>query len=728
MNKKSILSLMVAGLSLSGLGTLNSCEDVIRPDMERYVSDFNGKDTVYFYLGIMRNLQDLAESNTLTGELRSDLVTSTDYTSDSIANIMNYNNPADGTNGLLNRAAYYKVINQCNFYLAQVDTMSSKNGYYYMRRETAQVLAARAWTYMQLVQAYGEAPFITEPVRSAGTGWETSAPKITTDNMVDLLKTDLERSMAYQEVYGKVNYGNYNTGAGNVNSVLLNIPASVVLADMYLMRGASTNDYEAAAQLYYDYLRKETGRVNGNSSARWLISKSNGVESYLPFYGSWVSGVSSFSSSDYTSTNGEVRTFLPSASNSAFGRVMTQASEIFGFKVLSQNATLGSSSSSSSSSESSAESTVSSVGAISLTPTDRMRQVAPSNSYIKLNKTQSYSGYEASLAATIDVNYDIKYRPTGDARLEGTAPELVTTDGKKMRFIQKFNASGSRGAFTFRYGIPFYRIRKIYLNFAEAINRAGFPRHAFAILRDGLGGMNTFQDKAGTVNKIPELMLSSSTFSDADSTIYGKYYVSHVANGLDYLTADEILRARDKKYLDFSRNTSFSNVGIHELGTGEKGDLDTVYTYAKVVSQRILDEANRSNTLTNDVKALATKIKNEVYVDTITVKDSIDRSNYKYVDAPAPVAASAEEINAVETLIIDEMALETAYEGYRMGDLIRIARHKNVAGTDGTNWLAWKIARRNVDLAPYENPTSYDATLFGKLQNVSNWYLRSPQY
>ena len=171
MKYKSILSLFIFLLGF-GVST-TSCEDMLTPDMDRYSENFSGNDTVYFYLGILRNVQDMVEQNELLGDMRSDLVTTTSYSSDSIADIINYEqNLQDGDNGLLNRAAYYKVINQCNFYLAKVDTSAIKNNIYYMRKEYAQVVAIRAWTYLQLVQTYGEVPFITKPVDNANTGWE----------------------------------------------------------------------------------------------------------------------------------------------------------------------------------------------------------------------------------------------------------------------------------------------------------------------------------------------------------------------------------------------------------------------------------------------------------------------------------------------------------------------------------------------------------------------------
>ena len=66
-------------------------------------------------------------------------------------------------------------------------------------------------------------------------------------------------------------------------------------------------------------------------------------------------------------------------------------------------------------------------------------------------------------------------------------------------------------------------------------------------------------------------------------------------------------------------------------------------------------------------------------------------------------------IDAVEDLICDEYALESAFEGNRFGDLTRIARHKNAADFGGANyggmWLARKLAFKNpvIDLTQERN-------------------------
>lgn len=56
MKRKSIISLFVI---LMGFGvSTTSCEDMLTPDMDRYAENFTGRDTVNFYFGILRNLQD----------------------------------------------------------------------------------------------------------------------------------------------------------------------------------------------------------------------------------------------------------------------------------------------------------------------------------------------------------------------------------------------------------------------------------------------------------------------------------------------------------------------------------------------------------------------------------------------------------------------------------------------------------------------------------------------
>lgn len=708
MKNKSIISLFVFLMSF-GLAT-TSCEDMLTPDMDRYVENFTGRDTVNFYLGILSNVQEMIENNVILGEVRGDLCEPTDYVSDTLANVANFVLTEDGDNGLLNRAAYYKVINQCNFYLARVDTMAQKNSIYYMRKEFAQVQAIRAWTYMQLVQNYGTVPFITRPVETAGTGWETNSPEgtVNADNLLDkLLEHDLMRAYEYERTFGLPNYGTFKTGAVDISHKLTIFPTALVLGDLYLLRGANTSDYERAAAFYYDYL-EDAGNIGG-AMASYLTRFVGEKETHTPMSDGWENSLTNSYSS------GEFFTVIPSAANASIGKTLTRVAQIYGFDPHS-----------STSSSSDDNSGISLSGQISVELNYKNRQIAPTPSYVRLCESQQVVEEHPSS------NFVEFYDDLGDCRIDGTI-KYIRQDGQRRAFIQKFcprsiTSESYYYGFSFRYNMPVYRKRQVYLRFAEAINRAGFPRHAFAILRNGLNA-----------DKMPVIRYDSTEYNDVDKTYRTVPYLRIIADGTGYIGIDEMRRALNHpEFLDFTDDGNWSNnPGIHSYGTGVRTDLDTMYTYEKIVGARIEQEALRVGT----PAAVAKRMGKQLFEEGTTPDnpDEVeptepDRSDYTEEPMREPEIPEdiADQINAVETLIADEMALETGYEGWRYYDLMRLARHKNSdnwgAGISGTTWLAWQISRRSLDLKPYENPTLVDATLYSKLLDMNNWYLQSPIY
>ena len=706
MKNKSIISLLVFLMSF-GLAT-TSCEDMLTPDMDRNVENFTGRDTVNFYLGILSNVQEMIENNVILGEVRGDLCEPTDYVSDTISAVANFIPTEDAENGLLNRAAYYKVINQCNYYLARVDTMAQKNNIYYMRKEYAQVQAIRAWTYMQLVQNYGTVPFITRPVESAGTGWESNSPEgtVNADNLLDkLLENNLMRAYEYERLLGLPNYGTFKTGAVDIPHKLTLFPTALVLGDLYLLRGASTSDYERAAAFYYDYLEDAGAIPNGNAGLRVFYNGED--KTYTPNEnGDWVMPTLNY--------NGDLITLVPSAANASIGKTLTRVAQIYGFDPHS-----------STSSTDQGDAGIALSGQISVQVNYKNRQIAPTPSYINLCKNQIYALQESETKIEYPANL-------GDCRIDGTI-KYMREDGQRRAFIQKFcpramSSESYLSGFTFRYNMPVYRKRQIYLRFAEAINRAGFPRHAFAILRNGL-----------QAKKMPAIRYDSVQYDDVNKTFKKVPYLRIVADGTGYIGIDEMRRALDHPdFLDFTDDAKWNSQGIHAFGTGEHNDLDTLYTYDRIVGERMAQEALRAGAPAEVAQRLRYSLLEESNTPTTGEGEGQptepDRSDYTELPADDPQVPTdlAQQINAVETLIADEMALETAYEGWRYYDLMRIARHKNAdnwgAGVSGTQWMAWLISRRSLDLKPYENPTQYDATLFGKLSDPNNWFLQSPIY
>lgn len=734
MKRKSIISLFAC---LLGFGiTTTSCEDMLTPDMDRYNGGFSGKDTVAFYYGILSNLQEVAEQNFLLGEIRGELVDTTMYSSDSIASIANFERLPNGENNLLNRAAYYKVINQCNYYLQACNTGASKNSVYYMRKECAQVELIRAWTYMQLVQNYGEVPFITQPVDNADTGWETNSPEgsVNASNLLDKLYSHMQTALAYQKE-GRPQYGDLQTGGGvAIPNDLLLLPGKVVMADLYLLRGRDRNDYIQAAKYYNEYLNEVSKRVSWLSSAEAIEVNSGTQTNYYVSVYDWLNDQFKDGGQAQPKTC-EAITVVPSASNIQFGKVLAQMPQFYGFDVTTSASTDGTTS------NDAGTVTGSVSGSITTIPNYKNRQLGPSSSYLNLCAAQNYTSPVFSGSdEVVDVKY---YKGVGDARLAASAP-LVTTKEGRLRFIDKFcpansvSSTGEAVSFAFRYMKSIYRLSQVMLRYAEAVNRAGFPRYAFAILRNGLSSSNMpeYQNSASSYTGV----LDSVCYDNVNKKFRTIYYLDSISGNyraLNYISAYEVQKAHSE-----GLNTTmlycngWNNDGLHELGCGRSSHLDSLYSYRLTVSKRILEEAQRTNTVDAHVLKVVADLENEGKERLYEVYNGVEPTEAELADyteeeaifPDAPVTDPL-EINAVEKLIADEMALETAFEGTRFFDLMRIASHMNndPASPSGTEWLAWLVSRRSLNLMPYENVTQ-KGTLYPTLLSPANWYLRSPEY
>ena len=411
--------------------------------------------------------------------------------------------------------------------------------------------------------------------------------------------------------------------------------------------------------------------------------------------------------------------------------MLTRIPQVYGFDATSSNET---STRKQTGSDGKQQNVTSTTGSVKLEANYRNRQVEPSAAYTKLNEAQTVVYTEKEGGKVVEVRYPKVF----DARYDATVPRVITDKGR-LRFIQKFNPAGysftagiSPSAFSFRYGIPTYRMRQIYLRYAEAVNRAGYPRVAFDILRTGLNNKS--------MPVISKEQQSDTTYVDAAHTQIASITTISVptvhrseetAMSIDLNT---LARAGSTKWLDFN-DESFKNkdnVGIHAAGCGLFPTQDTVWVYNKVVAQRMVDEAARQGKTIPLPNLSVDDLKGKGKMTDTTEVTAADGSKYfvykGVITDLATVEPSAAEIAAMETLIADEYALETAFEGNRFFDLMRLQQHRNAAGDDtqANSWLAWHISRRDLDLLPYQEPTKTGA-LFGKLLNQENWYLPAPR-
>jgi hypothetical protein len=248
---------------------------------------------------------------------------------------------------------------------------------------------------------------------------------------------------------------------------------------------------------------------------------------------------------------------------------------------------------------------------------------------------------------------DYYYTPTGS---EGGSTIVRTAElGDLRRYITMRQVAKNDSSFAVMTkfssaNIPIYRTATVYLRLAEAINRMGYPDAAFAILKDGISDDLTSY-----------VLVGDSTDIEAGRYIRPET-IKMLQSTIPFLSAE-------------NRITFEENTGVHSRGTYYTNGAFSPYQYNTIVGRKLQEIDNTFN---------------------------LQRSTYTVQDT----------INAVEDLICDEMALELAFEGNRFGDLTRIARHKNQAainGSDfGSQWLARKLA--------YKKPAV-------SLLDEKNWYL-----
>ena len=192
---KVIKSIVTCGLLLLGVGAaITSCEDSFTAENKLVTTDLQPQDTLYQMMGIVKRMQKLADRTVLLGEVRADLVdvnpavASTDLqqlSNNTISTDNVYNKPAD----------YYAVINNCNIYLAYVDSLLKSHGEVYYEKEICAAKCFRAWCYLELAKIYGSVPFVTEPVLTADDAEDivASGTKADMATILDFCINDLQK-------------------------------------------------------------------------------------------------------------------------------------------------------------------------------------------------------------------------------------------------------------------------------------------------------------------------------------------------------------------------------------------------------------------------------------------------------------------------------------------------------------------------------------------------------
>lgn len=293
-----------------------------------------------------------------------------------------------------------------------------------LKKENALVRSIRAWVYMQIAFNWGKVYYCEEPLLSVDD--VRNLPKVYTINqLLDALISDLE------PLVGALfpNYGNIYT----FRSTELFFQPEVLLGDLYLWRGGSVEDYEMAATYYSLFIDKKvdltgsttyfTNRIQWNYD-NFLLQN---FETAVPSTSTWRSGSVARSGSN------ELITAIQMATSEDEGRTTRQFWGHFeSFTYSSVIASL----------------------------------------WEKQDYVLHYLGGTTA----------VTYYTTGDLREAGNvsiANIYNEADGEMLQVPMLYKIYMADH-------VLIYRIALIYLRYAEAVNRAGKPHTAFAVLKYGL--------------------------------------------------------------------------------------------------------------------------------------------------------------------------------------------------------------------------------------------------
>lgn len=426
---------------------LPSCSDMLESDSSRQLfdKDLNSKtDSVHFAFGIMQSMQQLADQYVLIGEMRGDLVKTTEYTDNNLRKLADFS--ADASNKYDSAYVYYRVINNCNYYIAHRDTTLMTGSTLVAMREYAAIKAFRAWAYLQLARTYGKVPFFTEPLTTISQINSSNYPELDINGIVAELAPDLEQYTGYKVPdYGTPDIGKTNWGESKkMLTIFCFIPVDVILGEMYL----ETEQFDKAASHYTTYLTKvatNNYKYVGNYSESFMeYNKQQAlfVPSDMDLSGTHVTWFTNIFKNnavyDYVS-------YIPMAVNSLRGTT-SMLPEYFGNNYYG---------------------------------TDKNElqmdeiQIMPSKEYWAISDSCDYYYYR-NVTGGLKQQYvgGIKW---GDMR-SSTSISLGTKADSTKQWIKKYNAAN----------VMLYRTSTIYLHLAEAFNRLGHPDAAFAILKDGI--------------------------------------------------------------------------------------------------------------------------------------------------------------------------------------------------------------------------------------------------
>ena len=411
------------------LFAVSSCSSMLETDSELVEFEKDNTlnhptDSVYSVLGIISKLQVIADRGVILGEARGDLVKTTVAASADLKDIASFKVQTE--NKYNEVSDYYAVINNCNYFITHVDTLLERRGRRIFENEYAAVKAFRAWTYLQMVQIYGEVPLVITPVMTEIEAKEAMLqPRMGITDICNYFISDLTP-------YAERKVPNYGT-IDSRDSRMFFIPMKPLLGDLCLWAGR----YQEAAQWYHSYLADRDNPVRTSTTrSSWYNTE---------FQLSFPSLIMNVNSSD------EMISYIPMETK-VFDGTISDLPNIF----------------------------------TSTRHNNYYYQLTPSTAMFNLSKQQTYC-YLDKRATITDTLYVTKQGLqkdvyAGDLRLASAYSETSVNQDAFSEYSSLRQTIGKVSSNL----VKTYRKTVIYLRYAEALNRCGLPQSAMAVLKYGL--------------------------------------------------------------------------------------------------------------------------------------------------------------------------------------------------------------------------------------------------
>ena len=731
-----IKSIITCGLLLLGVGaTTTSCEDMMTADNHLVTTDLAPQDTLYQMMGIVKRMQSLADRTILLGEIRADLVDVDQARASADLKALSDNNITT-TNKYNSPTEYYGVINSCNIYLTYVDSLYKVYGEYYYQKEIIAAKCFRAWCYLELAKIYGTVPFITEPVLSAEAAEQIVASGNKKD-MLGILDFAIQDLAPYANLPENSNLRpSYGATFSGVSARSIFLPVRALLGELYLWRGsvkgkgAGQSDFIDAVRMYHDYLcypgeEKSVDYI----SIEWISTN-------------WVSPIKSGSTSAYSLNNfglfsqNEYAAVLPLDTAAYYGTT-SDLRAIFNSNY----------------SNNYYPSVVPStrMGDISKAQKNLFvswKKVTTASGAQASELVRSYAPEDAATLGDERLIGDLRiadvYRTESNV---GESRYNANRNSVKQYITKWLGGSNSISDDRRQTFIIYYRTNTLYLHMAEALNLAGFPETAFVVLSRGLtyATLNTdtihvSQTITKTDGSQKDTLIAMKLVSDDEFDRLCSIKTYGYTNSTSDFDTDKakaekaansfVVWKRDVFWnlpkLDNNRQgstfgmwrsnsaapkTAKTQIGIHSLGSGDT-EFNEFYQLDDKATRDQLKQGLKPDlpeggypsetgvVLTFDEwKEITTKAKTstnyDAYVDAYNQYPT-RLANYNADAAYLKSAAVRAKRQAhISWLILEEEALEGAFEGQRFYDILRYQMQEGkVSGSNATIQMPDSITKK----------------------------------